>query len=85
MRAQVFPHHLAGHVTRVMRVTPFKYYSEMLVAALVAEKPYHQIPNFTVCGCCRNLATPHHTTPPLLLLLLLPLHACTTLLRLVGS
>jgi hypothetical protein len=21
----------------------------MLVAALVAEKPYHQIPNFTVC------------------------------------
>jgi hypothetical protein len=31
-----------------MRVTPFKYYCELMTAALVGEKPYHQIPNFTV-------------------------------------
>lgn len=27
---QLFPYHLAEHVCRVMRVSPFKYYCDML-------------------------------------------------------
>jgi hypothetical protein len=45
---QMYPYHLSLYVNRIMRVTPFRYYIDMLVAMLVAEKAYHQLPNFTV-------------------------------------
>jgi len=45
---QMYPYHLAFYITRVMRITPFRYYTDMLAAMLVAEKAYHQLPNFTV-------------------------------------
>ena len=50
----MYPYHLAHYVNRVMRITPFRYYIDMLVSMLVAEKPYHSLPNFTVC--CQLLA-----------------------------
>jgi hypothetical protein len=31
-----------------MRVTPFRYYNEVLLAMLKDEKSYDRIPNFTV-------------------------------------
>lgn len=44
----MYPYHLAHYINRVMRITPFHYYIDMLVSMLVAEKAYHQLPNFTV-------------------------------------
>ncbi|KAL6756398.1 FAM91, N-terminal domain-containing protein, partial [Haematococcus lacustris] len=52
---RLFPYHLSGYVCRVMRLTPAKYYHDMLVAALTQEKPYHQIPNFTAADALRLL------------------------------
>lgn len=48
--SQLYPYHLQHFVCRVLRVTPFKYYTDLLVSCLVAERPYHQLPNFTVGG-----------------------------------
>jgi hypothetical protein len=45
---QLYPYHLADYVSRVMRVTPFRYYNEVLLAILKEEKSYDRIPNFTV-------------------------------------
>lgn len=45
---QVYPYHLSDYVCRVVRVTPFRYYSEVLFLTLKEEKSYDRIPNFTV-------------------------------------
>lgn len=44
----MYPYHLASYINRTMRVTPLRYYTDMLTAMLVAEKAYHALPNFTV-------------------------------------
>ena len=55
-RAQLFPYHLAEHVCRDLRVSPFRYYIDLLSAVLREEQSYDQIPNFTVRGAVgRNL------------------------------
>lgn len=46
--AQLFPYHLAEHVCRDLRVSPFRYYIDLLCAVLREEQSYDQIPNFTV-------------------------------------
>ena len=48
--AQLFPYHLAEHVCRDLRVSPFRYYTDLLCAVLREEQSYDQIPNFTVRG-----------------------------------
>lgn len=48
--AQLFPYHLADYVCRVLRVTPFRYYCDLLFTVMREEKSYDQIPNFTVRG-----------------------------------
>ncbi|KAF5832134.1 FAM91 N-terminus-domain-containing protein [Dunaliella salina] len=50
---RMYPYHLAFYVNRVMRISPFRYYIDMLVAMLVAEKAYHQLPNFTAADALR--------------------------------
>lgn len=45
---QLFPYHLADYVCRVLRVTPFRYYCDLLFTVMREEKSYDQIPNFTV-------------------------------------
>lgn len=47
-RVQLFPYHLAEHVCRDLRVSPFRYYTDLLCAVLREEQSYDQIPNFTV-------------------------------------
>ncbi|GFR50721.1 hypothetical protein Agub_g12978, partial [Astrephomene gubernaculifera] len=57
---RLFPYHLSDYVCRVARVTPFKYYLDMMVAVLKEERSYDRIPNFTaadalgVLGIGRN-------------------------------
>lgn len=46
--AQLFPYHLSEYVCRVARLTPFKYYIDMLATCLREERSYDRIPNFTV-------------------------------------
>ena len=45
---QLFPYHLADYVCRILRVTPFKYYCDLLYTVMREEKSYDQIPNFAV-------------------------------------
>ena len=45
---QLFPYHLADYVSRILRVTPFKYYCDLLYTVMREEKSYDQIPNFAV-------------------------------------
>ena len=45
---QLFPYHLAPYICRMLRITPFRYYSELLYNVMREEKSYDQIPNFAV-------------------------------------
>ena len=45
---QLFPYHLADYACRVLRMTPFRYYIDLLFLVMREEKSYDQIPNFTV-------------------------------------
>lgn len=51
---QLFPYHLSDYVCRVLRVTPFKYYCDLLYTVMREEKSYDQIPNFAVSTVCRS-------------------------------
>ncbi|KAG2497046.1 hypothetical protein HYH03_005046 [Edaphochlamys debaryana] len=57
---RLFPYHLSDYLCRVARLTPYKYYSDMLTAVLKDEKSYDRVPNFTaadallVLGIGRN-------------------------------
>ena len=48
MGGQLFPYHLAEYVCRVLRVTPFRYYCDLLFTVMRDEHSYDYIPNFTV-------------------------------------
>lgn len=45
---QLFPYHVAEYVCRVLRVTPFRYYCDLLFMVMRDERSYDYIPNFTV-------------------------------------
>ncbi|KAG8632896.1 hypothetical protein MANES_18G025208v8 [Manihot esculenta] len=49
----LFPYHLAEYVCRVMRVSPFRYYCDMIFEVMKNEKPYDSIPNFSAADALR--------------------------------
>ncbi|KAF3340535.1 Protein FAM91A1 [Carex littledalei] len=49
----LFPYHLAEYVCRVMRVSPFRYYCDMIFEVMKNEQPYDSIPNFTAADALR--------------------------------
>ncbi|XP_058829513.1 protein FAM91A1 [Topomyia yanbarensis] len=49
----LFPYHLADIVTKGLRLTPFNYYTDMLVFLLNNDKNYDSLPNFTAADCLR--------------------------------
>ncbi|KAK1284007.1 hypothetical protein QJS10_CPB21g00500 [Acorus calamus] len=49
----LFPYHLAEYVCRVMRVSPFKYYCDMIFEVMRNEQPYDSIPNFSAADALR--------------------------------
>ncbi|KAJ8762508.1 hypothetical protein K2173_007947 [Erythroxylum novogranatense] len=49
----LFPYHLAEYVCRVMRVSPFRYYCDMLFEVMRNEQPYDSIPNFSAADALR--------------------------------
>ena len=50
---RLYPYHIAKYICRVQRVTAFRYYTDILVAALKAERAYDSIPNFTAADIVR--------------------------------
>lgn len=56
MRLQLFPYHLSDYLCRVLRISPFRYYHDMMAALLKDERSYDRIPNFTVSRLSRPLA-----------------------------
>ncbi|KXZ46985.1 hypothetical protein GPECTOR_39g479 [Gonium pectorale] len=57
---QLFPYHLSDYLCRIARITPFKYYLDMMATVLKDERSYDRVPNFTaadalsVLGIGRN-------------------------------
>ncbi|KAI3920091.1 hypothetical protein MKW98_001347 [Papaver atlanticum] len=49
----LFPYHLADYVCRVMRVSPFRYYCDMIFEVMRNEQPYDSIPNFSAADALR--------------------------------
>lgn len=49
----LFPYHLAEYVCRVMRVSPFRYYCDILFEVMRNEQPYDSIPNFSAADALR--------------------------------
>lgn len=49
----LFPYHLAEYVCRVMRISPFRYYCDMLFEVMKNEQPYDSIPNFSAADALR--------------------------------
>ncbi|XP_057724235.1 uncharacterized protein LOC130940184 [Arachis stenosperma] len=49
----LFPYHLSEYVCRVMRVSAFRYYCDMLFEVMKNEQPYDSIPNFSAADALR--------------------------------
>ncbi|XP_023645754.1 protein FAM91A1 isoform X1 [Capsella rubella] len=49
----LFPYHLAEYVCRVMRISPFRYYCDMIFEVMRNEQPYDSIPNFSAADAFR--------------------------------
>uniref|UniRef100_A0A0E0L1E0 FAM91 N-terminal domain-containing protein n=1 Tax=Oryza punctata TaxID=4537 RepID=A0A0E0L1E0_ORYPU len=49
----LYPYHLAYYICRVMRISPFKYYCDVLFEAMKNEQPYDSIPNFSAADALR--------------------------------
>ncbi|KAD4586185.1 hypothetical protein R6Q59_035478 [Mikania micrantha] len=49
----LFPYHLAEYVCRVMRISPFRYYCDMIFEVMKNEQPYDSIPNFSAADALR--------------------------------
>jgi len=50
---QLYPYHLADYICRVSRISPFRYYCDILFEAMKNEQPYDSIPNFTAADALR--------------------------------
>ncbi|MCO5570831.1 hypothetical protein L7F22_024559 [Adiantum nelumboides] len=49
----LFPYHLAEYVCRIQRISPFRYYCDILYEVMKNERPYDTIPNFTAADALR--------------------------------
>lgn len=49
----LFPYHLAEYVCRVMRLSSFRYYCDMIFEVMKNEQPYDSIPNFSAADALR--------------------------------
>uniref|UniRef100_A0A914NN88 Protein FAM91A1 n=1 Tax=Meloidogyne incognita TaxID=6306 RepID=A0A914NN88_MELIC len=54
-KMMLYPYHLSDILVRELRLTPFTYYTEMLVDVMQAEKSYDSIPNFTAVDAMQIL------------------------------
>jgi hypothetical protein len=50
---RIFPYHVAEYICRVLRITPFRYYVDILADAMREDLPYDAVPNFTAADAVR--------------------------------
>jgi len=51
----LYPYHLSDVLVKSLRITPFKYYLEMMQDVMKNEFSYDKLPNFTATDCVRLL------------------------------
>mmetsp|Transcript_39796 Transcript_39796/g.100324 ORF Transcript_39796/g.100324 Transcript_39796/m.100324 type:complete len:658 (-) Transcript_39796:434-2407(-) len=51
----LYPYHLSDFLVKTLRITPFKYYLDIMHDVMKSEKSYDVIPNFTAADCVRLL------------------------------
>eukprot|EP01100_Stratorugosa_tubuloviscum_P009482 TRINITY_DN3982_c0_g1_i2.p1 TRINITY_DN3982_c0_g1~~TRINITY_DN3982_c0_g1_i2.p1 ORF type:complete len:732 (-),score=274.06 TRINITY_DN3982_c0_g1_i2:51-2246(-) len=51
----LYPYHISDVLVRGFKLTPFKYYLEMMYDVMMSEKSYDVLPNFTAADCVRLL------------------------------
>uniref|UniRef100_A0ACD5VPY6 Uncharacterized protein n=1 Tax=Avena sativa TaxID=4498 RepID=A0ACD5VPY6_AVESA len=49
----LYPYHLADYICRVSRISPFRYYCDIMFETMKNEQPYDSIPNFTAADALR--------------------------------
>lgn len=54
-KQRLFPYHLSTAICGKLRITPFKYYYQVIYQAMKLEMPYDKIPNFTAAEILRKL------------------------------
>ncbi|KAI1722569.1 protein FAM91A1 [Ditylenchus destructor] len=54
-KMMLYPYHLSDIMVRGLRVTPFNYYTSMMIDVMQAEKSYDSLPNFTAVDAMRGL------------------------------
>lgn len=52
---RLYPYHLEDYICRVLRITPYKYYTDLMFNVIKEEKSYDKIPNFTAADALRVL------------------------------
>lgn len=52
----LYPYHLSDTLVKGLRVTPFAYYTDIMVDIMDQEKSYDSLPNFTAADCLRLMA-----------------------------
>ncbi|PSC69009.1 puromycin-sensitive aminopeptidase isoform X1 [Micractinium conductrix] len=53
LQKRLFPYHLGEYVCRHMRLSPYRYYTSVLVDSMKEDAPYDSIPNFTAADIVR--------------------------------
>jgi len=53
MLNRIFPYHLGEYICRVLRVSPFRYYKDILANSMKEDNPYDSIPNFTAADALK--------------------------------
>ena len=54
-RTQLYPYHLSDVLIKGLRITPFRYYYDMMSEVMQAERSYDVLPNFTAIDGVRLL------------------------------
>ncbi|KAJ5080578.1 protein fam91a1 [Anaeramoeba ignava] len=52
-KLMMYPYHIKEDIIRLLRITPFQYYKEMIIDVVSSEKPFDSIPNFSAADCVR--------------------------------
>lgn len=47
----LYPYHLSDVMVKGLRVTPFAYYTSIMMDIMSQEKSYDSLPNFTAADC----------------------------------
>ena len=47
----LYPYHLSDTLVKGLRMTPFAYYTDIMVDIMDQEKSYDSLPNFTAADC----------------------------------